>query len=71
MIQLILMLALTPISTQSKVAKTQPKQDGPVTTCQWPNTCVADVPVTTCQWPNTCASEEPTVQTCQYPNKCS
>ena len=64
MIQLILMLALTPISTQSK-------QDVPVTTCQWPNTCVAEVPVTTCQWPNTCASEEPTVTTCQYPNKCS
>ena len=56
MIQLILRLALTPISTQSKVANAQPKQDGPVTTCQWPNTC---------------ASEEPKVTSCQYPNKCA
>lgn len=67
MIQLLMMAAM--MTQQPSVART------PVTTCQWPNPCVAEVqqarPVTTCQWPNPCAADEPIITTCQYPNSCS
>lgn len=28
---------------------------GPITTCQWPNTCEAVAQVQTCVWPHVCS----------------
>ena len=56
MIELILLLSLTPAATQNApVAQFKP--------CVWPNTCAAEAPKTPvlaqfkpCVWPNTCGA---------------
>jgi hypothetical protein len=35
----------------------QPVAVKPVTTCQWPNTCVEVVQFRPCVWPNTCSTK--------------
>lgn len=53
MLELILMLTLSPLQTPAPVAQ--------VRTCVWPNTCKSEVlaQVQTCVWPKTCKDAAP------------
>ncbi|MFA6030680.1 MAG: hypothetical protein WC969_12555 [Elusimicrobiota bacterium] len=72
MIELLMLLSLSPVATQTTVAAIQP--------CVWPNTCaqeqvLAAKPYQACVWPNKCA--KPTFQVaqgfeiCSWPHKCA
>lgn len=70
MIELLMMLSLSPLNPQTLAAK-------PYTTCQMPNKCAkpaAVVSLQPCVWPNTCAKPVNVLaqfKPCVWPNKCS
>jgi len=67
MIQLILMVGLSPLSAGSS-------RNMPIQPCVWPNKCAVEQvsQFQPCVWPNKCAAEQVSqIQPCIWPHRCA